>query len=233
MVRSSAVDRRRLVWTTVFATALMAVIGLVWTLAVPSGSTEAAPPGGPAAEAGDRSTAGTTPAGPSLTSRSDDPDDGGSTTTYDSYTTLTRSPDDEGDAVPVPLAATSSLPRATTSTAGPAAAPTTVPSCIDPLTDNTARCVTTTTDGGPGATGGVCDTSVGRTTDPGCTGATAVPTTASTMLDPCAAMTTFGCPGSTTTGPTVPPPTPPPSTTATAPPMTCFPACPATTRLTP
>lgn len=217
-------------------TGLVAVIGLVWAVAIPTGDVAAAPPGGTSAGARDASPGGSGPAGPSLTGDPDDPVDDGSTTTYDSYTTVTR-PDDEGDMPPVPLAATGSVPRTTVTTRSAPTTPT-VDICIDPTSDNTARCVTTTGPG-PGATGGVCDTSVGRTTDPGCTGATAVPTTPTTFADPCGVMTTLGCPGSTTTGPVVPPPTPPPSTpapssTGTAPPVTCFPvACPATTRLTP
>lgn len=219
---------------TVFVSALVAVIGLAWTFAVPSGDTAAAPADGAAGEAdADDPSDDSVPAGPSLTA---DADEGGeSTTTYDAYTTLTRSPDTEGDAAPVPLAATSSAPRTTATTSPEGAAPTTLPSCIDPLTNNTARCVTTTTAPGPGATGGVCDTSVGRTTDPGCTGGTAFPTTTSIDVDPCAQRTTQGCPV-TTTGPapslTVPPPTA--TTATTAAPTTCLPvACPATTRAVP
>lgn len=232
MVRSGAVDGRRLVWVTVFVTALVAVIGVAWTLAVPNGNAAASPPGEAAAEA-DGESDGTGPAGPSLTADpaddSDDEDD--STTTYDTYTTLARTPDTE--AGPVPLAVTSSRPG-TTVTSRPTTSPTPTPptttldGCIDPATGNTARCVTTTAPG-PGATPpGPCDGGVGRTTVPGCGGSGGV-TTTTVQIDPCAIMTTFGCPGSTTAAPTVPPPS-----TTTAPPMTCFPvACPATTRSTP
>lgn len=224
MIRSCAVDRRRLVWVTVFVTALIAVISLAWNFAIPSGHTAAAP----AAGSSDASSDDSAPAGPSLTSETDDGEE--STTTYDSYTTVTRSPDTEEDGAPVPLAASGSVPRTT----GTAASPTTVPSCIDALTGNTARCVTTTAPG-PGATGGVCDTSVDRTTAPGCTGGTAFPTTTTSIeIDPCAAMTTAGCPaGTTATVPTTAPPftTAPPHTTA--PPVTCFPSCPTTTRAVP
>lgn len=225
VVRSCAVDRRRLVWMTVFVTALVSIIVVAWTFAVPSGDTAAAPADDPAAtddDASDSSDA-SSPAGPSLTSDTD----GGSATTDDAYTTLTRPPDTEADAAPVPLAATSSVPRTTAATS--LAAPTTLPSCVDPLTSSTARCVTTTAPG-PGATGGVCDTSVGRTTDPGCTGGTGFPTTTSIATDPCAGVTTIGCPAGTT----VPATTAPAPTATTAPPVTCFPvSCPATTRLTP
>lgn len=214
---------------TVFVSALVVVIGLAWTFAVPSGDTVAAPADGAVGGADDDPSDGSAPAGPSLTSETDE--GGESTTTYDSYTTLTRSPDTGGDAAPVPLAATSSVPRTTATTSPGGGAPTTFPSCIDTLTGNTARCVTTTAPG-PGATLDVCDTSVGRTTDPGCTGGTAFPTTTSIDVDPCAQRTTQGCPV-TTTGP-APSLTVPPPTATTAPPVTCFPvACPATTRATP
>lgn len=230
MVRSCAVDGRRLVWVTVFVTALVAVIGLAWTLAVPQGNTAASPRGEAAAEA-DGQSDGSGPAGPSLTAdpAADGSDDDESTTTYDTYTPLARTPDTE--AGPVPLAATSSRPG-TTVTSRPTTSPTPTPpttldGCIDPATGNTVRCVTTT---GPGTVPpGSCDTSVGRTTVPGCPGGTGGVTTTSVQIDPCAIMTTFGCPGSTTAGPTVPPPT-----ATTAPPITCYPvACPATTRSTP
>lgn len=236
MVRSGAVDGRRLVWVTVFVTALVAVIGLAWTLAVPNGGTASSPRGEAAAEAdggSDGGSDGSGPAGPSLTADpADDGDaDDGSTTTYDTYTTLARTPD-TGDEAPVPLAATSSRPS-TTVTSRPTTAPTPTATnpldgCIDPATGNTARCVTTTAPG-PGATPpGPCDGGVGRTTVPGCGGTGGV-TTTTVQIDPCAIMTTFGCPGSTTAAPTVPPPS-----ATTAPPMTCFPvACPATTRSTP
>lgn len=231
MVRSCAVDRRRLVWVTVFVTALTAVIAVAWTLAVPSGNTAASPRGGaPEADADGETSDGSAPAGPSLTADTADDSDDESTTTYDSYTTLARTPD-TGDEAPVPLAATSSRPS-TTVTSRPTTSPTPTPpttldSCIDPATGNTARCVTTTAPG-PGATPpGPCDGGVGRTTVPGCTGGTGGVTTTSVQIDPCAIMTTFGCPGSiTTAAPTVPPTFP-----TTSPPMTCYPvACPVTTR---
>ncbi len=228
MVRSGAVDGRRLVWVTVFVTALVAVIGVAWTLAVPNGNTAGSPRGEAAAEA-DGGSDGSGPAGPSLTADPAADSDDESTTTYDTYTTLARTPDTESG--PVPLAATSSRPSTTVTsrpTTSPAPTPpTTGDSCIDPATGNTARCVTTT--GSGTVPPGSCDTSVGRTTVPGCPGGTGGITTTSVQIDPCAIMTTFGCPGSTTAGPTVPP-----SSATTAPPMTCYPvACPATTRAAP
>ncbi len=227
MVRSSAVDGRRLVWVTVFVTALVAVIGVAWTLAIPNGNPAASPRGEAAAEA-DGGSDGTGPAGPSLTADPADDSDDGSTTTYDTYTTLARTPD-TGDEAPVPLAATSSRPS-TTVTGRPTTGPTPtatnpLDSCIDPATGNTARCVTTTTGSGtlpPGS----CDTSVGRTTVPGCPPGGLTTTTA--RPDPCGAVTTIpGCPATSTTAVAT---TTPPTFPTTSPPMTCYPvACPATT----
>ncbi|MEZ5408850.1 MAG: hypothetical protein R2761_12545 [Acidimicrobiales bacterium] len=224
-------DRRRLVWITVFVSALVAVIGLAWAFAVPSGNSAAAPRGDATAQAGDGAPGDGGPAGPALTADNAD----ASTTTYDPYTTLPRPPDTGADSPPVPLAATSALPRPTP-TADPAAvtSTTSLASCVDPASNDTARCVTTTAPE-PGATFDICDTSVGRTTDPGCPGGgTAYPTTASTAADPCAAMTTLGCPGATTTTTAPVATTLAPPTATTAPPTTCYPvACSPTTRAAP